>query len=248
MRYTDLSRGCGHRSLRGRQLIGSWLIGSMLLFWQVSWGADDEAPIAYVPPLLGAAGAVVSAGSRGAKIGDLVLCAVAPNHVGLTTRASPTIYWFLSAIPAEEPQFTLAVVGSNSLLLDTTLNPGTEPGFKALPLDAHGVSLREGVDYVWTLSLPAEGDSGGERATVSGYIRYRQAPATLTGLLNGLNGAQMPSVYAGEGVWYDSLWLLSALVRANPDQAGFRRQRLALLESVPLPAPAAYDQAQLAVQ
>jgi hypothetical protein len=63
--------------------------------------------------------------------------------------------------------------------------------------------------------------------------------------LNGLNGAQLPAVYAGAGYWYDAIWLLSELIRANPDEPRFRRQRLALLETVPLPAVIAHDRQAL---
>lgn len=231
------------RGLRaGRRLLGGMLW--MLLLGSTPASADEPATPVYVPPLLGSAGVVVGAGSRGVSLGDLALCALAPDHVGLSSRASPTLYWFSRGSLPGPPRLTLTTAGTDSVLLDTELAIPAADGVHRLVLAEHGVALREDVDYRWELSLPSPRSTTDEALTVSGYIRYRPVPPAVSARFNGLNGAQLPAVYAGAGYWYDAVWLLSELIRAHPDEPRFREQRAALLETVPLPVVVAHDRAE----
>ena len=209
---------------------------------------DGAAGIIYAPPLLGSAGVVVGAGSRGARLEDLALCALAPDHVALSSRPAPTLYWLGVGTLPTAPRLRIGIAGTGSTLLETTLPVVDADGIHRLALGEYGVELREDVDYRWALSLPVSRIGATETLRVSGYIRYRQVSPRLSARLSGLSGAELPAVYAGAGYWYDAIWLLSELIRANPGEPRFRRQRLALLESVPLPAVIAHDRQALSAQ
>lgn len=212
----------------------------------VAYAVEDETGgIVYVPPMLGSAGVVVGAGSRGARFEDLALCVLAPDHVALTSRPAPTLYWLSAGTLPAAPRLRISTAGTGSILLETKLPAVDADGIHRLVLGEYGIQLREDVDYRWVLSLPVSRTGTTETLTVSGYLRYRQVTSGLSAQLNGLNGAQLPAVYAGAGYWYDAIWLLSELIRANPDEPRFRRQRLALLETVPLPTVIAHDRQAL---
>ena len=68
--------------------------------------ASQPSPV-YKPPQLGAPGGRVGGGTRGIGGDALSLVALAPNHVGLTTQAQPTFYWYLSGTPSFPLIFTL---------------------------------------------------------------------------------------------------------------------------------------------
>jgi regulator of sirC expression with transglutaminase-like and TPR domain len=54
----------------------------------------------------------------------------------------------------------------------------------------------------------------------------------------------LPSVYAEEGVWLDTLTALSALIEARPKDKALQEERAALLEQVGLTNAAMYATSQ----
>lgn len=221
------------RSPRMMTLLALWLLVP------VAW-ASDPAQISYVPPLLGSADVVVGGGSRGAQYGEQALCALAPMQVGVTHRASPTLYWFSSLALEQGPELQLVDLATNQVLLEHQL-AASDAGIQRLVLRDFGVMLVQGRNYRWSLSLPVENTN----LEVSGYIRFEPAAPMLLAPREGVSATELPVTLAAAGNWYDSIWLLSELIRANPQQSQFREQRLALLESVPLPIVAAFDRQTL---
>ncbi|QTA91154.1 DUF928 [Desulfonema magnum] len=67
-----------------------------------------------------------------------------------------------------------------------------------------------------------------------GKIRRTEPPKIFTEKLCAATKADMPGLYAEEGIWYDALFVISQLIEANPANKTFRDQRADLLEQVGL--------------
>src|SRR5262245_57768433 len=89
--------------------LGALLIGAPGLGWaQAPAGGGDDGTIVYRPPMRGAPQVRTGGASRGAAATELVLEALAPEQVGLTAVAQPTLYYFISGPADADLQFTLS--------------------------------------------------------------------------------------------------------------------------------------------
>src|SRR5688500_14153006 len=74
----------------------------------------------YKPPRVGTPAGRVGGGTRG--LGVLpTLYVLAPNHVGLTTQAQPSLYWYLSQSTTTPIELTVIDAQGVSPLLETRL-------------------------------------------------------------------------------------------------------------------------------
>jgi hypothetical protein len=194
-------------------------------------GATKVAMPAYTPPLRGAPASRVGGGTRSAGAAHLVLEVVAPDHTGLTGTAQPTLYWYASATDAEKP------------LVERTLPPVRGAGIHAIPLDTLGATLKPGTEYQWFVSVVSDPAQRSRDVTAGGTIRLRAADGALRSQVAKVDPLQAPLLYAQAGYFYDAVDGLSRLIAKNPDDAGLRAQRAALLEQVGLGQVAALDRA-----
>ncbi len=194
--------------------------------------------VVYVPPRgRGSARVTAAGGTRaGASSGARVDVLAPRDHVGLTTRPQPTLYWILSGAAADRIDLTLVDDGAIDPLLELTLAGPVEPGVHVLSLRDHGLSLRAGRPYRFYVSLvmDAEHRSSDE---IAGRVIER-APLTPE-LARGLGGTSASyGSYAREGIWYDALHDLNVAIEQEPDDESLRRQRHAWLEQAGLVAGA----------
>lgn len=164
---------------------------------------------------------------------------LAPEHVGLTLQATPTLYWFVSRRTERPVEFTLSDETSVEPLLDLRLPGPHEPGIHALSLREHGVRLQAGVTYRWFVALASEPGAAGEMMA-GGAIRRIDADAALETRLASAEPAARAHVLAQAGLWYDAFGTLSDWLRREPGSERLKGHRATLLEQVDLPQVAAF--------
>jgi len=155
----------------------------------------DELPV-YIPPSRGAALARVGAATRGSRtdLGDLQ--ALAPDHVGMTTRAQPRLYWYLGEPSATRLDVTLIDDASAEPLVEVMLQPPVAAGLHVLDCAQHGVTLEPGVTYQWFVAFVPEPGRRSHDVISSGAIRRVDRPK-----LAAANAVRL----AHEGLWYDAV-------------------------------------------
>jgi len=197
-----------------------------------------QAPV-YKPPLLGAPATRVGGASRGDADRDVVLSVLAPESTGLTSRAQPTLYWYLAKRLAGPLEFTLNDDHSIKPLVEMPVN-ATQPGIQVLRLS---YSLKPEVEYQWAIAAVTDPGQRASDLIASGTIRRVELPATVAVQINRASPSERLFLYAEQGFWYDALAALSEQIEAHPADSRWREYRAALLEQVGLHAIARQDRA-----
>jgi hypothetical protein len=197
-----------------------------------------EAPV-YRPDAALAGGSLASERSApviraGVASGLPEIRALGPEHVGATTSASPTLYWFLSGASSVPVEITLRSERDSEPLLDLRLEPPVGAGLHALRLERRGARLEPDATYRWFVALvpdPARRDAD----LVSGAaVRSAVAAGALTEQLAAAGPAERAHVLAAAGYWYDAFDTLTRWIQAEPAAERLREHRSALLEQVGL--------------
>jgi len=195
----------------------------------------------YRPPMRGAPAARIGGGTRG--IGDMTLelVALAPDHTGLTTKAQPTLYWYVSKPVASRLEVTVI----NDQAIDPALEEEVKSGagIQSIDLAKAGVKLKPGVEYRWFVSAIADPDQRSNDVVASGTIERITPDAALKSKIAGADEGSRARVYAQAGVWYDTIDTLSRMIEKSPGNSALREQRAALLEQVGLKSVADYERA-----
>jgi hypothetical protein len=199
----------------------------------------------YVPPQLPASKQGVPKGRIGGGTrsdGDpLTLAPLAPNHVGLTAQAQPSLFWYLSSSTTSSIEVVIKDPQKIAPLFVTRFHPPSTPGIQRVRLSEYDVSLAIGVPYHWFAVLIPDPTQRSKDIVARGRIeRIKLSEALHTRLAQAREG-DAPALYAEAGLWYDALATLSDLIEATPQDAQFRQQRAALLEQVGLLEAATYD-------
>ena len=194
---------------------------------------DAQPPILYQPPRRGApARDRVGAGiTRGATAQPTPL-ALAPDHVGLTVSASPSLFWHIDALPGEGVALIFTITDDTSVtpLAEVGLDAPSEAGIQRLRLADHGIELAPEVEYMWSIALVTNADNRSEDIVSTGFIRRVARPEALAA------ESQDGVDFAQAGIWYDALEALSDDVDNHPDDRKARFLRSALLRQVKLDA------------
>ncbi len=198
---------------------------------------------AYKPPLRGAPGGRIGGGTRMAGGDHPSLMALVPDHTGLSTRAQPSLYWYLSRPSNRKIEFTLNDEEAGRTLIQTFLKSDVKVGIVRVDLSDFDVTLSPDREYTWFISLVLDPNqpsrdvySGGKIKRISPSEGHRQKPAKAS-------GTDVAVAYAEKGIWYDSLDILSRLIESNPTDHALRRHRADLFDQVGLHEPAEFERA-----
>jgi hypothetical protein len=208
--------------------------------------AQSATQIVYVPPVKGAPSGRVGGGTRGPGApgeGAQDLEVLAPDHIGLTASAQPTLLWFLGAPvtgPVEVVIDTADLTGAPPLL-EERLPQAPQPGINAVDLAAKGVRLDPGVTYRWSVAVVVDPAQRSSDIVASALIRH--APPSPPPEMRAGDPAAAAIAFASRGYWYDAMTALARGLAARPGQDQLRRLRVELLEQVGLSAPARFEQA-----
>jgi hypothetical protein len=202
-----------------------------------------SAPV-YSPPRRGApsAGSRIGGATRGTGQEAFSLFALAPaDHTGLTVREQPSLYWFISSTTASPLEFTISDPKAPRPLLEARLPQPARPGVQRVRLADLGGRLATGVPYEWYVVVVRDPERRSRDILAGGMIERTDLPEALRVKVSAAPPAQVPSLYAEAGLWYDALAAVSDLIESRPHDAGPRRQRAALLEQVGLREAAEHE-------
>lgn len=186
--------------------------------------------VVYKPPLRGAPAVRIDGGSRGSGVSLICLTVLAPDHTGLTVQEQPSLFWYQSK-PADVPfELTLLEDKKPHPILDVKLPDSHNAGIQRLKLSDYHVTLSPGVEYEWVVALVVDPDSRSRDVIASGCIERVVPSDELLARLTSVSKANLPEIYAEEGIWYDALEAVSDLLDAQPDNALWRAERADLLQ------------------
>lgn len=208
---------------------------------------------------------VLSSRTRGEADESLSIAVIAPDHVGLTTRSQPTLYWFAAGRIDGAVEITIQDEDGAQPLVEARRELSDARGLLAVRLDELGVQLKPGAEYRWSVAVVRDPAARSRDLVTSGAI-MRVPPltgtsATLAGVPAPTAGASATSAGASAttaaaadevaslaqaGLWYDAIERVGATLARLPQDPVARRQRATLLEQVGLAEAAAADRALLA--
>ena len=208
--------------------------------------ASTNAPsqgAVYRPPRRGNARTRIGGGTRSLSKTPHVQV-LAPDHVGLTTRAQPRLGWFLSAATDQRIDFTLTRPDAIDPILETTLPAPTKAGVQFVSLQDLGIALEPGAPYEWSIAVVVDPEERDQDVFASGAIERDAATAALTA-----DVAEMAShrAFALHGFWYDAIADLSRSID-EADSSALSLERAALLEQVDLAEVARFERARIAAR
>lgn len=195
---------------------------------------DQVLRLIYKPPSRGAPLARVGAGTRGHGMPGTELHVLTPDHTGLTTKAQPTLYWYVSEPVSAHFEFALIKDSGLETVTEAELSAIKESGIQKLSLKDHAVTLMPGVEYQWFVALVSDEKQRSRDIVASGVIKRVQPEQALAIKLDAMASEQQVIAYAKEGLWYDALETISTLIESRPGDHQLREMRASLLDQVGL--------------
>lgn len=201
--------------------------------------ASASAPT-YTPPQRGAPSRRVGGSSRG--LGDAMpsVQLLVPDHVALTASEKPALYWYLSRPTSVRVEITLIDDKGETPLIEYAVAKADGPAVHRLDLARHGISLKPGVEYQWSIAVVPNPNERSNDIMAGGALMRVPMPGKIAALKTS-SKEELARALAAEGIWYDAIALYSELIDTNPGDRGLRERRAALLEQVGLKDIAAFD-------
>jgi hypothetical protein len=201
----------------------------------------SSPPPVYQLPKVGKPRGRVGGGRRGTVIEVPDVYTLVPDHVGYTTSAQPTLYWYLSDKAKGDILFELTLTDDTSIdpLVDKRLAAPTAGGLQSVDLSDYGVRLEPGREYQWSVSLVPDPKDRSKDVVASGWIERQPEPDGLASALEKAGPDEAAKLYGQQGLWYDMLGALGEQIRRNPADAHARQELASLLEQAGLPTAAA---------
>lgn len=189
----------------------------------------------YQPPRRGAPNIRVGGGTRGVTGEKPTVRVFAPEHVGLTSSEQPSLSWYMSkSKPIRLEILVIDEEGIEPLLELTLKSSDLNKGMHSIDLAKHGVKLKPGVKYQWSvIMVTEEGHRSGDIVS-SGMIERRKLTNALQSKLKKASSHEDVFIYAQEGYWYDAISKLTGLIKRNPSNETFKEQHTQLLSQVGL--------------
>jgi hypothetical protein len=201
---------------------------------------DDPADkVVYRPPLRGAPGGRIGAATRGLPSARLpAIDVLAPNHVGLTVREHPTLYWFISAPTDTRIQLTIVSDDSEKPLVEADAPRPVTAGIHAFRLSDYHVRLQPGVEYQWSVAMVTDPNQRSKDRIAIGHIKRVTDRQLAAG-----DPIKAARDAAAASLWYDSVDLLSQAIDRGQESQRARLQRAGLLQQVGLNEAADFERA-----
>lgn len=197
--------------------------------------------VVYSPPKRGKPGGRIGGGTRGKGSVFPVVSVLTPDHTGLTTKAQPELYCYVSN-PTNKPiEFSLNLEQEGKTIAHKAINGIPEEGILRLSLSDLGVELSPDMEYTWFVTMVIDPDQPSTDVFSGGSIMRVHPSGTIEKKLKGANEMEVPAIYAEEGIWYEALSSLSRLIEEDPGNKALRMQRANLLEQVQLEREAVPD-------
>ena len=193
----------------------------------------------YKPPLRGVPAARVGGGTRGGSDTATEVYVLTPEHMGLTSKPQPVLFWYLSHMVVAKYEFVMIAETDYEPLVEATLTTVKSAGIQRIALADLDVQLQPGVQYQWSVAVVMDQAHRSGDVLSSGMIEYIEPPAGILANAEKASGEVRVAQYAAAGLWYDALLSLDELIRSGRDTSRFRQMRASLLQQVGLNTVAA---------
>jgi hypothetical protein len=167
---------------------------------------------------------------------------LAPDHLALTSKTQPALFWYQSQPTQAGFELTLIDPHKPKPLLAVNLEKAENAGIRAVSLKEYGVSLEPGIAYQWTVALVPDPSHRSKDLFATGFIERIAPPAGLPEKLSGLSLPERAALYADASLWYDALQAITAAIANEPKNPELHRLRASLLTQAGLKEAAAADQ------
>ena len=210
-------------------------LGLFVCSWPTLALAQNQQPSTAVKRRL--PGRRVGAGTRGPCTNPKQpLVALIPDtNLGLTAEKYPTFFWFVPPTPARTAEFVLNNEKKQEVYKTTFAINGT-PGVISvtLPPNATLPPLEVNKNYSWTFSLICNPSDPSAVDFVQGWVQRVALSPNVGNQLAKAAPRDRPAIYAGAGIWNDTLKSLSELRRTNPRDRTLTTDWETVLKSVGL--------------
>ncbi len=188
----------------------------------------------YRPPRRGAPGGRIGGATRGPMQEIPVMYALAPDHLGLTAEAQPTLYWYISK-PSEYP-LELTIMDENGVNpeIEMPIPSPNHGGIHDITFSAISFKLEKGKSYQWFVSLIIDADRRSKDVIAGGRIEWVDIPSEVTSSPPQTRAEDLTKLYASAGLWYDAVRSISHAIDSNPQNTSLKLIRSSLLEQVGL--------------
>lgn len=193
-----------------------------------------EAAPAYRPQRVLAGGSFAPARTdsvmRGASDALPEARPLAPEHVGATLDASPTLYWVVFANSDLPVELTVIDEQRTEPLLELRVEPPVAAGLHALRLADHGVQLAPDTTYQLYVALVPDLRHRDLDRVSGAAIRFTPASDDALRRLAEGGPARRGHVLAEAGYWIDAFDAITRVADAHPESVRAAAQRAVLLE------------------
>ena len=178
----------------------------------------------------------VGGATRGTSDKVPVLFVVTPDHVGQTTSAQPSLFWYIDQVPdaSMRIEFVLLDEEGTEPLVDKFLAPPKSAGIHRIRLADYGAKLATGTEYEWSVALILDPNDRSKDIVATGWIDRVEPSERLVSRLATEGQDRAVAIYANEGLWYDAFSTLSDEIDRDPAAEQPRQQRASLLRQVGL--------------
>ena len=114
--------------------------------------------VAYIPPKRGKPGGRIGGGTRGEGNAFPVISVLSPDHMGLTTKAQPDLYCYVSNPSSKPIEFTLNLEQEGKTVAHKGMRGAPKEGIWRIGLSDLGVSLSENTPYTWFVTMVLDPD------------------------------------------------------------------------------------------
>jgi len=167
---------------------------------------------------------------------------LAPPKLAHSLSPQPTLYWYVSGASHVPVRLTLLDVeaASPEPLLELDLGAVPAAGVYATSLTKHGVRLKPGHRYEWSVALEVNREAYSEEPVAKTIFATAEADPALLPKLAGAPPLARIEALAAAGYWYDALDLLAQQIAADDRSQPWRELSATLLEQARLQQVAAF--------
>jgi Domain of Unknown Function (DUF928) len=153
------------------------------------------------------------------------------SNIGLTNSESPTFFVYVPQTSAQI-EFTLLTENEDEVVYETAFKI-EKPGLVGVSVPAAGKtkSIEAGKRYVWSFSMICDQNDRSADLVVKGWVQRIQPQPNLNSDLSNPDPMTLASVYAKNGIWYETVTTLAKLRNQTPSDSRLTTQWTKLLES-----------------
>lgn len=167
---------------------------------------------------------------------DSLVALMPETNFALTTKANPTLWFYLPERDASKALELRLFSQENKLVYKTVLPAADQSGIVGvnLPDDDTMGPLNIGENYRWRLSIVCNPTMRAQDIYVEGWVRRVELDSAFASQLSNAQPIDHSVLYQQAGIWYDALTSHAALQLSQPDDTFVTTQWNQLLETVGL--------------